>query len=274
MKIPLLLAASLLSAPALAEDPPTLDDAVRQLHQTATEEGRRIGRRPRTSRSEMAAAAALAAGGTKAPEPPAPPAGDRVGAVAAAGGWQDDAAANAGLDDATKAAGYRIQSRLAEGGSREYNVIAPAGFFATGARSYAGVKNLRGVGRYVYYEIGDAGAAYQDLTLKALQSDAYGLIHDDFATVAQFDRANGRVASVTAQQAGGAPRFLSDDVLLVDALKRLLGYDDAQVALVKRNLAQARGSNRYVVYGANRHSVVIALEANLQRTIRIHPATP
>lgn len=197
---------------------------------------------------------------------------DRVSQVAnQAEGWVDDPQANAGLDEPTKTAGYRIQSRQGQNGQKEYNIIAPPGFL-TNTRSYAGVVNMRGLGHYVVYEIAgeQGGAAYQDLLVKATQADANGTAREDFATVAQFYRQGRRAASVTAQ-AGEATRWLGDEVVLVDVLKTYLGFTNEQAATAERNTKTYRGSAKFVIYGASAGSVVVAKEPDIRATSSVFP---
>lgn len=198
---------------------------------------------------------------------------DRVSQISGqAEGWVDDPQANAGLDEPTKTAGYRIQSRQGQNGQKEYNIIAPPGFL-TNTRSYAGVVNMRGLGHYVVYEIPgeQGGAMYQDLLVKATQADANGTAREDFATVVQFHRQGRRAASVTAQ-AGEATRWLADEVVLVDVLKTYLGFTDEQAATAERNAKTYRGGARYVIYGASAGSVVLAKEPDIRATSSVFPS--
>lgn len=213
---------------------------------------------------------------TGAGTPPPGSTADRVSALTGqTEGWTDDAQANAGLDQATKTAGYRIQSRAGANNQKEYNIIAPPNFLANGTRSYAGVSNLRGVGHYVVYEL-PGGAAYQDLLVKATQTDGQGTAHEDFATVVQFDRQNRRAASVTAQQ-GESPRWLGDEIILVDVLKSFLGFTEQQAATAAQNTRTFRGSAKYVIYGATGAngsapgSVVLAKEPDVRATSAVYP---
>lgn len=235
--------------------------------------------------------------GTTDPNSPGGLGDRRVAADQATSNFTLDAAANEGLDQATRDAGYRIMSQPDPRNPqmKEYKIITPAGFLPHADearrdnRTYGGIRpTLRGLGHYVVWETLEGAVAYQDLRIRATQTTAptqqnpQGTTMEDFATVVQYDPANRRIASVAAQQ-GQDLRWLSDDLVIEHALRTYLGYvpGDANAvpaANAPGNLTRAlakiteyRGGARYVIQGANASSIVLAKHPNALATSAVYP---
>lgn len=245
-----------------------------------------------------APAATNTGAGTGDPNSPAGVTDRRVAADQTTGGnFTEDAQANAGLDEATRTAGYRILSQPDPRNPqlKEYKILTPAGFLPNADerrrdnRTYGGIRpTLKGLGHYVVWETIEGAVAYQDLLVRATQTTAptaenpQGTTMEDFATVVQYDPQNRRIASVAAQQ-GQELRWLSDDIVIEHALRTYLGYvpgdaNTVPAAGAPGNLTRAmakvreyRGSSRYVIQGANASSIVLAKHPNAVATSSVYP---
>lgn len=228
---------------------------------------------------------------------PAGVADRRAAAEQQTSNFTEDAQATAGLDQATRDAGYRILSQPDPRNPqlKEYRINTPAGFLPHADparrdnRTYGGIRpTLRGLGHYVVWETIEGAVAYQDLRVRATQTTAptaenpQGTTMEDFATVVQYDPANRRIASVAAQQ-GQELRWLSDDIVIEHALRTYLGYVPGDVNTVPTgsapgNLTRAlakiteyRAGARYVIQGANASSIVLAKHPNALATSSVYP---
>ncbi len=134
--------------------------------------------------------------------------------------WKADEAAGAGLSAAAK--GCRIFSRLHPDGKPEYKVAVPVGGSLKDARTYAGVKSVRGTGHYLAVEAGDY-VQYYDLR-EGVHYTVAGERREDFKLVATVIENVLRSAQAPSHP---LPSAMLDFDVLRDAMARYLGGSPA-----------------------------------------------
>ncbi len=190
---------------------------------------------------------------------------DRAAAAAAAANWQPDSATD-GLSQATKDAGYKILSRTnPENGSKEYNILTPAGFVANNSVTFAGVTGMRGFSHYITWQRGN-DFAYQDLLVKTTLANEAGERRESFDMVG---RVSGGALTSVVNPVDGKKREFSDHDVVMDALKTHANMSDAQIKTVVDNIKAQAGSNKYIVERANASTVVIQIPPN--KVVQVFP---
>ncbi len=174
--------------------------------------------------------------------------GSRAGRAAdGMAAWNVDA----GTDSLSEETGqFRIYSRAGDDGSRQYKVTAPDGF----SRTYTGVKDVRGVGRYLVVDA-DGTIRYYDLLRRAQVFLAGNGLKEseDFLEVAALRR--GALCS-TAIPSGGFV-MMRDFLVLRDALRYYLNGTAQQAeTAVSRIQAKANGGD-YAILHADARDVTV-----------------
>ena len=242
MKIPLLLLPVLLSVPGFAEEfGAALSGPLADIQKRATA--------PDTPSARPVKPAG------------APTIAERV-AAAVEVKFKLDERASGGLSKAVRDAGYAIESRVGFSGELEYKIVTPPGFPPNDARTFAGVKNLRGFDHYIAWER-DGMIVYQDLQQKAKVVTSDGGRRDDFDIIAQI--VNGTFGSV-ANTVDNRNRTLRSIPVLYDGLHSL-GFTDEQALPILQRVREHTAGGEYTVPFARHDIVVISIQG---RTVRVH----